>query len=479
MSVLTRKTFIEGASAFALTFGRRMFAAPSGWIPPKKPNLVFGVLADTHLRISRDGGYDGKNWPDKYLVSALEYFRAQNVDAVVHCGDMADRGVIDEMQFHADAWRRVFKDDRSTDGRKVVKLFINGNHDVEGGGYGTGFRLEQIWPDPDELKKHLLSSDMAGNWLRIWGEPHEAVWHREVKGYHFFGCDWGRDETAFAEMIDANRGTCRLDEGTKPFFFITHDITHYAFNKFIGGCPNAFGLFGHWHQSAANWNTIRMLNETTPSIQCPAAYPFFGDGKWLGGGDKYISKAPLEGKLQGGQWRQGLVVRVYADMLVIERREFGEGGSLGADWVMPFEREEGKGKREEERIKKPHPFSKEALSEVIGEPQFRKGAKLEVVEEASASPCLRVRIPLADGNPDSRVYAYEVVVIGETGSKKLFKAVYAAGCNMGIGHEPNGGVTTLEIPTSELPPGEALTVAARPLTSLGTSGRPIATEFKV
>ena len=466
MSVLTRKTFIEGASAFALTFGRRMFAAPSGWIPPKKPNLVFGVLADTHLRISRDGGYDGRKWPDKYLVSALEYFRAQNVDAVVHCGDMADRGVIDEMRFHADAWRRVFKDDRSTDGRKVVKLFINGNHDVEGGGYGTGFRLEQIWPDHDELKKHLLSSDMAGNWLRIWGEPHEAVWHREVKGYHFFGCDWGRDETAFAEMIDASRETCRLDEGTKPFFFITHDITHGAFNKFIGGCPNAFGLFGHWHQSAANWNTIHMLNETTPSIQCPAAYPLFGDGKWLGGGDSHISVAPLDGKLQGGQWRQGLVVRVYADMLVIERREFGEGGGLGQDWVMPL------GKHD------PHPFSEDELKKMIGEPQFKAGAKLKIVK-GSASSRLRVRIPLADGNPGSRVYAYEVVVIGEEGSGKLFKAVYAAGCNMGIGHEPNKGVTTLEIPKAELPSGKALTIAVRPLTSLGTSGRPIITDFKV
>ena len=92
---------------------------------------------------------------------------------------------------------------------------------------------------------------------------------------------------------------------------------------------------------------------------------------------------------------------------------------------------------------------------------------------------LRVRIPLADGNPDSRVYAYEVVVIGEAGSQKLFKAVYAAGCNMGIGHEPNGGMTTLDIPKSELPPGKTLTFAVRPLTSLGTSGRPIITDFKV
>ena len=64
-----------------------------------------------------------------------------------------------------------------------------------------------------------------------------------------------------------------------------------------------------------------------------------------------------------------------------------------------------------------------------------------------------MRIPLANGNPDSRVYAYEVEVTGDEGTTKLHKAVYAAGVNMGIGHEPNGGVTTLEIPKSELPPG--------------------------
>ena len=28
---------------------------------------------------------------------------------------------------------------------------------------------------------------MAANWERIWGEKYEPVWHKEVKGYHFFG----------------------------------------------------------------------------------------------------------------------------------------------------------------------------------------------------------------------------------------------------------------------------------------------------
>ena len=71
------------------------------------------------------------------------------------------------------------------------------------------------------------------------------------------------------------------------------------------------------------------------------------------------------------------------------------------------------------------------------------------------------------------MYAYEIVVVVDEGAPKLHKAVYAAGCNMGIGHEPNGGVTTLDIPKSELPPGKTLTFAVRPLTSLGTAGKAI------
>ena len=80
---------------------------------------------------------------------------------------------------------------------------------------------------------------------------------------------------------------------------------------------------------------------------------------------------------------------------------------------------------------------------------------------------------LADGNADSRVYAYEVEVSGNDGTQKLLKAVYATGCNFGIGHEPNGGVTTFEIPKSELPHSESLTIVVKPLTSLGTAGSPI------
>ena len=500
MSV-SRREFLIGAAAFGLG-GWRLLAAPSGWKHGGKPNLVFGVLADTHFRMDSEWRRGIKT--DRFLVAAFEYFRSQNVDAVVHCGDMADRGLVEEMRLHAEVWRRVFPENRAPDGRVVEKLFVTGNHDIDA--WHKGFDFTRFVPNKAEWPEKVLNTDIAGHWRRIWGEEYEPVWLKTVKGYHFFGMNWipndhGQGEAELASRIDETIGSLPNEDTRNPvpFFFISHNITHRNFNRAIKKHPNAFGLWGHWHFSAANWGVIRMLNETTPGVQCPACPAWWrSDGKWMGGGDNGITKVPLEGKLQGGKWEQGLVVRVYDDMLTIERREFSEGGNLGADWVMPFNWGPGNGELGTGR----HPFSKDELKKVIGEPQFREGAKLLVeccqCENVASSNTnsqlkngnsgignigntgnIRLRIPLADGNPDSRVYAYEVVVVGDEGSPKLHKAVYAAGCNMGIGHEPNKGVTTLDIPKSELPPGETLTVAVRPLTSLGTSGRAIATTFKL
>ena len=88
--------------------------------------------------------------------------------------------------------------------------------------------------------------------------------------------------------------------------------------------------------------------------------------------------------------------------------------------------------------------------------------------ESNGDNVLSINIPLADGNPKSRVYAYEVKVDG--GGASLLKAVYAVGCNLGMGHEPDGGTTTLLIGRTELPKGENLTVSVTPLSSLGTRG---------
>ena len=496
MNHISRREFLFGAAAFGLG-GWRLFAMPPSWKHGGKPNLVLGVVSDTHLR-TRHGasGKLGHNWPDKYFAAALEYFKARNVDGVIHCGDFAHRGQVEEMQFHADVWNRVFPGNLAPDGHEVAKLFITGNHDKDGGHYGDF--VKNCYPDEAERAKHVLATDMAANWQRIWGEKYEKVWHKAVKGYHFFGVNYEMmdDSAAPAEFRRLAKG-CELANPAKPFFVMTHRRPGAPLRKTAVRSGNAVCLFGHNHCSASNWNIVSLYYGRLPCIQVPSCEPR-GSGAFIH--DEYITAAKLERKTDKsliGMSRQGYVVSLYDDMMVIERREFGEGGSLGADWVMPFNWGTGNGEWGTGK----HPFSKDELKKVIGEPQFKRGAALEICNCGNVKLCnyenmemkeisqshnptisqshnLTIKIPLADGNPDSRVYAYEIEVTGDEGTPKLHKAVYAAGVNMGIGHEPNGGVTTLEIPKSELPPGKELTFAVRPLSSLGTAGKAIAAKCK-
>ena len=485
MSISRREFFIGGA-AFSLG-GLRLFATPSGWKHGGKANLVLGVVADTHLRTSPvNGNVLDKNWTGVHFEAALKYFKERNVDAVIHCGDFAHLGQVFELEAHAGIWRKVFPKNRAPDGHEVTKLFVTGNHEFCSHiGGGNGAFVRRLYPDNDKWNSAVLRVDTAQKWQRIWGEEYKEVWHREVNGFHFFGWQYGADLGKVAALLDESIETYGLDKSSNPFFFIGH-VPEWHPRPLLEvldrhGCRNSVAFYGHNHYSAANLNTFVSSPGVFTSINVPCCAPWYGAVILH---DENIAAVRIEGRenAQKPHSRQGLVVSLYDDMMVVERHEFGTGGKLGRDIVMPY------GKYD------PHPFSKDELKKVIGEPQFRDGAKLEVglvshkeqeklevgpSHNSPVSSCsLWLKIPLADGNLDSRVYAYEVVVVGDEGAPKLHKAVYAAGCNMGIGYKPNGGVTTLEIPKSELPPGKPFTFAVRPLTSLGTAGKPIAATFK-
>ena len=95
---ISRREFLIGGAAFATLgafAGNRFLLAEAGFKTGEKPRLRFGVLSDIHiLRIGADekmsGG--GNNLTFKH---ALEWFRSQDVDAVVIAGDMADKGMDD------------------------------------------------------------------------------------------------------------------------------------------------------------------------------------------------------------------------------------------------------------------------------------------------------------------------------------------------------------------------------------------------
>ncbi len=488
---LARREFLKeslSALGFLALDGMPVFAAGAGWKPKGRPKLVAGILSDTHLQSGWDGATPHRGFPLTYVTNAMKLFRERNIDAFMHLGDAAHRGKNVEIKYHRDIFEKFFPRGKAMDGHTVEKLLVVGNHELYGDvAGGPGAWAPNIWKDPEERKKHVLCSDLPKQWEASWGEKYEEVWHKEVKGYHFFGRHWSTKEQTLADFINGKAEECSL-KGDKPFFIMSHARNHFKCNQALSAYPNAIAFFGHWHQSNADWKTIYFdsFGGFFPNIQVASCRMDGGNAldanEHITKSDVFITEAE-----RNSAWsetrnpsRQAMIMNVYEDMIVIERHEVGQGGRIGPDWVLPLGRH------------KPHPFSREELKKSVGKPQFARNAKLEVAvlsgagaqrrgekgQEASSPARLSVKIPMADGNPDSRVYAYDVVAVGDEPKTKLFKSVFFSGVNAGIGHEPNRGVTEVEIPIDELPSGKALTIAVRPISSLGTKGSAIATTFR-
>ena len=301
MTGISRIDFLRGtlASLGFSMLGGPLFAAPSGWKPGGKPNLVFGVVSDTHLKTSHSGKGPGRSWPTKYFEAALRYFRDANVDAVVHCGDMAHRGQTREIEFHAEVWRKVFPKNRAPDGHVVEKLFVTGNHDVAGSGYDDF--VAKIYPDPAVRSKHVFATDKSGSWQHIWGEKYEPVWHKVVKGYHFVGRHWDVPEKEEVKFLERNAKLLGEGGPKRPFFLLSHVRPHAALSKAMKRFDNAVGFHGHWHISATNWNVLRSWNGKTPVFNCPSCEP---RGTEALVDDAYISKAKITGREATGKARQ-------------------------------------------------------------------------------------------------------------------------------------------------------------------------------
>ena len=140
-----------------------------------------------------------------------------------------------------------------------------------------------------------------------------------------------RDVAKFARLVKEVDKKVGLAKSKRPFFMLSHKRPGNALVKLLAPFRNGVGFFGHWHASCVNWNNMYFFTGATfPHIEVPSCEPRGSGG--LGAIARLppaMAGVPIEGVEDVGKTRQGYVVRVYDDMLVISRREFGVGGSLG------------------------------------------------------------------------------------------------------------------------------------------------------
>ena len=463
---LGRRSFVKGAGALAwlgALRGGRVFAAESGLFSQGTPNLTFGILTDIHVSKS------GSSFAGEAMFrKALGWFRDQGVDAVAVCGDMADTGLVSELEAVAGAWSDVFPNDASpTDGRHVERLFIYGNHDY---GEFNGTKSGSI-----------RDAGLAVAWRQVFGEEYAPVWRKEVKGYTFVGAHWTTGRCKDKDEVGVPEGAAWIAQNgasidpSKPFFYIQHAPPkdtclgpwHWGrddgrITSALSNFPNAVAITGHSHASVSDERSIWQGAFTAVNA---------GSLRYTGleYGDLLPTVRENDGAIADGSGRimariarddghHGLIARVYDDRIVFERRDFEDLGLLGPDWVVPLP------------VQEPVPLAFAARAAASVPPEFPAGAEVS----ARLTGVIEVDIPAANREGCPRVLDYALEIEGSEGGRDE-RFVFAEGFHRSSGSARANAHTVCKVAASTLTAKGELTVKVTPRDSFGKAGAAIST----
>ena len=164
--VLCRRKFIASAASVA---GLHMLRAAG--VDSAAACVRLGVISDTHV-----------TGPESVarLAAAFRFLRERDVDAVLHCGDVTDRGTLEQLDAFVAAWRSVF--DSKT--RFVIAL---GNRDMMDSGKISDAERQAakgraIRDNPREAFRRVLGEEIG-----------DGVYATHVGGVWIVAAPWKRE----------------------------------------------------------------------------------------------------------------------------------------------------------------------------------------------------------------------------------------------------------------------------------------------
>ena len=348
---LNRRMFLSTAALGAAGFNLPARAAGS------KPNLRVGILSDVHVT-----AVSNAEWFEK----ALRYFDSIKVDGVLITGDLTTWNKKKEFEAVAATWYKVFPGDRRSDGEHVEKLFLTGNHDVDGWAY-DGARFK----NREEAEPESFFFHREAFWKELFHEDYKPIVVKELKGYTFILRNWmsllesehqgmakgfKNEQTPIVDVL-AQLGDAKLRAG-KPFFYAQHEqlddtvnatwlirgakwdngqipsVTRDCLSKY----PNCIAFSGHSHNSLTDERSIWQGAFTAVNCSCARGYAFTPPGRENGFACPDFNRTPPfeMDKFDHQSVRQGMVMEVFDDRITFAKREFTYDQVLADDWVVPL-----------------------------------------------------------------------------------------------------------------------------------------------
>lgn len=442
------------------------------------PRLRVGILSDIHIRQERDL---------PVLERTLTYFRDRGVNAVLIAGDMADTGLERQMRLVAGTWFKVFPKDRLPNGKHVERLFIYGNHDIEGHHYGT---LEEALQGDDRettLAREAIADRREQLWRKYYKEKFHPIYIKEVCGYKFVGAHWTnwQNTPGLQEFLAQHDGEL---QGSKPFFYFQHPHPkgtcsgEWAWGQDNGEVtealshyPHCIAFSGHSHQILNDERTIwqgAFTSVGTASLSY--TYSFGGrENTYIDGGPDYPSQMP---RIDQSDGKQGMVMTVYDDAITLERWDFMYQRPLADNWIIPLPT--GGSAR---------PLSFETRARKAQAPQFAPGSRATLTRaqgkdrQGKEQQQVTVHFPnVLKSQGGVRAFDFEVTL------EQMMADVQRVVCQKRVMsphfylcEEQDKGEVTCVFGQDEVPRNFPYRFAVRPCECFGKKGDPIYTEWQV
>lgn len=491
-SALSRRSFLLSTAALPLAVRE----ARAETVTPTSPaRLRVGLLSDIHVTNRKPGERDS----NEHLRKVLRYFDAQKVDAVLIAGDLFTSGRFSELEIVAETWFEVFPNDCGSDGRHVERLFVTGNHDIDGAFYGRP-KGESVKDCAARCRQDYFVFHRDEVWRRLFNEPYEPCFMKTVKGYPFVLRHFPSDYTHWGEREKIGPFLAQHAVELKKagvFFYCQHvpgDDTVNAswllggdkwgngqddgtLKKLLSGFPNCICLTGHNHNSLSDERSIWQGEYTAVNCGCLVGWAFAGPGRENGhDGDAASRMPPREMPMfSATKVYQGMLMTVYDNCIRFHRRDFRQDHVLGEDWVVPIG-----------TTARPYAFGCRAKASKA--PRFASGAKVGVrmIEKGrdrsgNEHPQVEVTFPsVTSATGGDRAHDYSVRlemrigdVIRTMDEKRVFSDTF-----MDAEQDDRGPVRCL-FARSAVPAGRAVRFVVAPINCWMKAGETISSDWRV